>query len=106
MTLPQPTTPDIKSSASLLAKYLPRLTSFLLDPTAAFTHSTVARVDIGLWRVCEETLVLAANLNYEEVEMTLSSLGVGGSRDVEVLDGGECVSGGRLVFEAVGSGRL
>ncbi|KIK66412.1 hypothetical protein GYMLUDRAFT_933232 [Collybiopsis luxurians FD-317 M1] len=127
-----PTPDDIKQSASGLSKALTEgsqpMASFILAPFATFRQvTTSAGIDVGLWSVSTQsdgangnaqgeggegtqTLLLATNMNYENVtldlERDLGLSGVGGGlREVfcsgacEVLDGGE-----RIVFGSVGSG--
>ncbi|KAG6833418.1 hypothetical protein H0H87_007403 [Tephrocybe sp. NHM501043] len=100
-----PTTPDIKSSASLLAKALSRMTLYITNPTASFRQVTIRRIDVGLWTVGKETLLLASNLNYETTSLQFKDLGLSSHNVVQVLDSGARFSpDGTLQFESVGSG--
>ena len=47
-----PTTADIKASASALALALSTMKEFILSPSASFTHTAVGRVDVG--RLCAD----------------------------------------------------
>lgn len=103
-----PTSNDIKTSASALAVAFARMKTFILEPKSAFRRVTVARVDVGLWTKGNETLVLATNLNYEEAKVELSDLGIGfyfGADDTtQIFDSGAALGGNTIVFEPVGSG--
>ena len=99
---------DIKSAASELARALPSMTPFILGPTAKFARTTLGRVDVGMWTVFGETLVIVVNLNYVNASLDLRSLGVGGGGGgfgvKQVFDGGSWVSGSVVALESVGSG--
>ncbi|KAM6493141.1 hypothetical protein JOM56_011275 [Amanita muscaria] len=113
-----PTTFEIKAYASLLAKSLKDMTRFIFDPSATFRHVSVLRVDVGLWTVGLETLVLATNLNYEPRKMTLEDLGfdISQATVTQVLNSGAVVLGAHgsdndmvnrnaeLSFESTGTG--
>ena len=109
-----PTTADIKSSASALAKALGEtMKAFVLEPSATFSHVVLvvsggagATVDVGRWTVGEKTLVLATNLAYAQATIALGDvLPPGAPGEVEqVFDSGVSISGASLVFESVGSG--
>ncbi|PFH50013.1 hypothetical protein AMATHDRAFT_62037 [Amanita thiersii Skay4041] len=102
-----PTTPDIKSSASLLAKSLKQMTRFILNASASFRQVTVSRVDVGLWTVGSETLVLASNMNDEAQSVTLADLGLpsSGATTQQIMDSGsQVMAGSGFTFESVGSG--
>ncbi|KAI0341174.1 hypothetical protein BDW22DRAFT_1359406 [Trametopsis cervina] len=99
-----PTTPDIKASASLLAKSLSTMKQFILNPSAKFSHVVVNRVDVGIWSVGAQTLVLATNLNYAQVTVNLDGLLPKGVVEKQVLDSGAKVQGKQLVFQSVGTG--
>jgi len=101
-----PTTSDIKSSASLLALALPKLSiPFILNPQSTLKQITVNRVDFGMWtttmvdvhsedlasvggggrrRRRTHVLVLGANMN-EDINVTveLDQLGIGIGNSVE-----------------------
>lgn len=112
MSWDDPTSTDIKASASLLALSLPKMTPFILNPAATFRQVTVNLVDVGLWTVGGQTLVLAANTNYFDVSLTPKDLGlvlpVGSPliSATQVFDSGAHVDPARqhFVFGSVGSG--
>jgi len=116
-----PTTPDIKGTASAFALALPELTPFFLSsplghPPVHFTHVvTPNRLDFGVWVSPKErrTLVLGTNLNYFTVNVTLSEvfsgsaagfLALAGNRTCLVLDGGGRIYDSQFVFGAMQSG--
>ena len=103
-----PTSDDIKASASVLAHSLATMKQFILSPSATFRHAKINRVDIGLWTVGSETLLLATNLNYATVplDLTASDLGLKGKGKTakQVLDSGAELSGDIITFESVGTG--
>ncbi|KIL64609.1 hypothetical protein M378DRAFT_105956 [Amanita muscaria Koide BX008] len=90
-----PTTSEIKAYASLLAKSLKDMTRFIFDPSATFHHVSVLRVDVGMWTVGSETLVLATNLNYEPRNVALKDLGfdISQATVTQVLNSGAVVLG-------------
>ncbi|CAA7262238.1 unnamed protein product [Cyclocybe aegerita] len=103
-----PTTPDIKASASKLALVLPQLNPFILNPRATFRHITVNRVDFGIWHVGTDALVLGTNINYSTAVIRMRDLGLPLSQVsvAQVLDTGASVdpARGHFIFQAVGSG--
>lgn len=101
-----PTSTDIKASASSFALSLPHMTPFFFSPTAIFRQvTTSSRVDVGLWTDGSKTLVLATNMNYATAKVVLRDLGLNGVGPAQqVYSGGASASGGQLVFESVGSG--
>ncbi|KAJ3487921.1 hypothetical protein NLI96_g3193 [Meripilus lineatus] len=100
-----PTTPDIKASASALAKAMSTtLKGFILDPNATFQLITQNRVHVGVWTVSGRTLVLATNLNYNETRFSLESVHGSGSRISQVFDSGAKIQGKDVILESVGSG--
>ena len=66
------------------------------------------RVDIGLWIVGAEILVLATNMNYFSVSVSLRDLGLAdGILITQVLDSGAAIdhsTHSQLLFDSVGSG--
>ncbi len=95
----------MKASFSALAKSLPTLKQFILSPQATFQSVVSNRIDVGLWTVGRQTLVLATNLNYEQVSLSLGTVRISkGAKVDQVFDSGAKVSGSTLVFESVGSG--
>lgn len=111
-----PTPADIKSAASSLALSVPSLTPFILPifpSTSTFKHVvTDDRIDVGVWTLApsNQTLLLAANLNYFNASIGLNEvLGDASSSGVvaqQVLDGGAALDaqGGQIVFGSVQSG--
>jgi hypothetical protein len=108
-----PTTADIKSSASLLALALPSITPFLFSPNTTFTqYTSPGRIDVGLWTDGGKTLVLASNLNYANATLDLAGvpdvpgeISGGGWHTSQVLDsGGVVLDGTTMEFQSVGSG--
>ena len=109
MAWTDPTTPDIKSYASLLALSIPNMTSFIFNPSATFRHTTIQGVDIGLWEVnATETLVLATSTKYSPTSIAIANLGLSSSEiNVrQLLDTGTKFDSGakNISFEPVGSG--
>ena len=118
MSWNDPTTPDIKASASLFAKALPDLTPFLLSssltqPHVNFTHVvTRDRLDFGVWASADErTLVMGTNLNDTIASIPVSEVisaanlsnVVLGSPHV-VLNGGSSIDDLQIEFNGLGSG--
>ncbi|KAG6826892.1 hypothetical protein H0H92_013998 [Tricholoma furcatifolium] len=102
-----PTTPDIKSSASLLAIALTKMTAYITNPNASFRQVTTTNlIDVGLWTVGQEILLLASNMNYDVATLNLGDLGVVCNEIVQILDSGAGASSDNtsLSFESVGSG--
>ncbi|KAF9474514.1 hypothetical protein BDN70DRAFT_908482 [Pholiota conissans] len=108
MSWDDPTSTDIKASASLLALAMPKMTPFILSPSATFRQVTINRVDIGLWKVGGQTLVLASNMNYFNVSIGFRDLGLPSPQLSvnQVFNSGALVDPSRqhLVFGSVGSG--
>ncbi|THH33377.1 hypothetical protein EUX98_g816 [Antrodiella citrinella] len=101
-----PTTDDIKASATALAKAIPAMKAFILNPAATFQRVISGRVDVGVWVVGRQTLVLATNLNYFATSFALASvqgLWVGESVS-QVFDGGAQVAGKEIQLQSVGTG--
>jgi len=100
-----PTTADIKSSASTFALSLPSLTPFIFASNATVKQMSSGNVDVGLWTVGSQTLVMATNLEYNTTTMDLSDLVGPGVGDVtQVFNSGSVVNGTLVTFESVGSG--
>lgn len=106
-----PTTPDIKASASALALVLQDISpSFILNPAATFSRVTLDGVDIGLWQVDSEILVLASNTNYNTADIGIADLNLPSTRnDVglsQILNSGSLIDPDQshIFFEPVGSG--
>ncbi|CAK5282351.1 unnamed protein product [Mycena citricolor] len=100
-----PTTPDVKSSASSLALALSAsMKSFIMSASATITQRTFSTgLDVALWTVGRQTLVLATNINYREVSLPLSELNLAGTVK-QVFDSGAFVRSGALHLSSVGSG--
>lgn len=100
-----PTTADMKASASALAKALATMKAFILSPAAAVRRFTAGRVDVALWTVGPRTLLLATNMNYADASVPLADVPeVRGKRVTQVLDSGAKVAGGAVALEATGTG--
>jgi len=102
-----PTPSDILTSASSLALALPNMTPFILNPTATFRqHTSSTRIDVGLWTVGTETLVVATNLNYAAASITLAELGLphSGVTVRQIFDSSANFASDAFQFESVGSG--
>ncbi|PBK85663.1 hypothetical protein ARMGADRAFT_1169415 [Armillaria gallica] len=101
-----PTSADIKASASDLALSLPKITPFILNPKAKFQQVTTSDfIDVGMWTVGKETLVLATNLDYEEKVLFLAQVGIAEVVSEQVFDSGAQVYVGAfsVILEPVGS---
>ncbi|TFK48190.1 hypothetical protein OE88DRAFT_1737887 [Heliocybe sulcata] len=100
-----PTTDDITNSATVLGKALPTLKSFILSPSAISKQYTANRVDVGLWTVGTQTLVLVTNLNYFNTTLDLATLLPGALGQVtQVYDSGASYADGQIQLESVGTG--
>ncbi|KAF7315067.1 hypothetical protein MIND_00020900 [Mycena indigotica] len=102
-----PTMPDVKASASGLAKALSSdMAAYILSPEAIFRQITFPNgVDAALWTVASQTLVLATNINYKDETVTLSQLQLSGKIKQVFNSGSSVGSGGKVLkFGAVGSG--
>ncbi|KAF4611870.1 hypothetical protein D9613_003961 [Agrocybe pediades] len=103
-----PTSADMKGNASILAHAMPKMTPFILNPAASFRQMTVNRVDIGMWTVGTQTLVLATNMNYASVSVALTTLGLPSPQGTEtqVLDTGARMDPAKehLLLDSVGTG--
>ncbi|KAJ7935133.1 hypothetical protein B0H13DRAFT_519476 [Mycena leptocephala] len=75
-----PTHADVKASASDLAKALTAsMNSFIMSPTATINQITFPNgIDVGLWTVGSQTLVLATNINYENLTLSMAQLHLSG----------------------------
>jgi len=113
-----PTTPDIKASASAFASALPELTPFLLSsplshPPVNFTHVvTPNRLDFGVWSSADgRTLVIGANLNNASATISVSEVVSVANLSVAalgvprmVLNGGSSIDFSYVGFGNLGSG--
>jgi len=68
-----PTPADIKSTASAIAKALTSqsVKAFIFSPHATFSRFVSNRVDVGMWTMGEDTLLLVASLNAHDAELAL-----------------------------------
>ncbi|KAJ7686548.1 hypothetical protein B0H17DRAFT_1160635 [Mycena rosella] len=101
-----PTTADVKASASSLALSLVNMKSFILSPVATIRQVTFqSGIDVGLWTVNGQTLVLATNINAQNLSLALAELHLTGKVE-QVFDSGSSVSsdGRTLSFGSAGSG--
>ena len=92
-----PTTADIKASASAFALSLPSITPCLFNPASVRTAYVVGGASVATWVAeGESTLVLAANTNYVNQTVSWEVLGLQGTGVTAVFTGGvaETVSGG------------
>ena len=109
-----PTTPEIKASASALALALTsgpsNMSAFILNPSSTFKQvTTTSGIDTGMWTLDRKTLLLATNMNYENTTLEAAELGLGskgfGGGLTEVFCSGLCSAGDEsVVFGSVGSG--
>ena len=109
MSWADPTTADIKSSASQLALVLPFITPFLFSPNAIYLqYTSPQRIDVGTWTNGGMTLVLAANMNYANESLDLVGIpgvpGKGWHVNQILNSSGAVVDGSTIVFQSVGSG--
>ncbi|KAF8986820.1 hypothetical protein BDQ17DRAFT_1548363 [Cyathus striatus] len=103
-----PTSADIKASASGLALALPKMNPFILNPSATFKQVTTGGVDFGLWTVGSNTLVLGSNIEYVSATIRLQDIGFSATipKITQVFNSGSQVDPVtfHLSFESVGSG--
>jgi hypothetical protein len=99
-----PTTPDIKSSASELAQSLPAISRFLFNPNATFSQLVLNRIDVGMWTAGSQTLLLATNLNYNVTALDLRVIPISNNNVQQIFDSGSSVDGTSITFQSVGSG--
>ncbi|GBE86870.1 hypothetical protein SCP_1001120 [Sparassis crispa] len=100
-----PTTADILSYGSLLAQSSTALKDYIANDRATFQHAFVDQIDVGLWTVGEQTLVLATNLNYAPATFDLMSMpGLKTVPAVQVLNTGATLNGTDIVLDPVGTG--
>ncbi|KAJ7198589.1 hypothetical protein GGX14DRAFT_469929 [Mycena pura] len=105
-----PTTADIKASASSLAHALAgSMNAFILSPAASIRQITLPNgVDVGLWTVGSATLVVATNINNQAMSLSLAQLQLAGGPGTvkQVFNSGSSVSsdGRTLHFDKIGSG--
>ena len=83
------------------------MTPFILNTYATFRQVTINRVDVGLWKVGSDLLVLATNMNYSPVSIKISDLDLPGLLQsiTQVLDSGaQAHSTEEVSFASTGSG--
>lgn len=84
------------------------MTPFILSPAATFRQTTINLVDVGLWTVGGQTLVLATNTNYFTASVSLKDLGLPSLQPLanQVLDTGAKLDSlrGEITLESVGTG--
>lgn len=75
-----PTSDDIKASASAFAKSLPKITPFLFDAQSALsrTNYVFGGIDVATWTNGWHTLVLAANTDYVNEKVSWNEMGLTG----------------------------
>jgi hypothetical protein len=85
---------------------MPKMTPFILNTNSSFRQTTVGQVDIGLWTVNGQTLVLASNMASSPSTVTFSQLGIPGTGVNQVLNSGAAAdtTGKQFTFDATGSG--
>jgi hypothetical protein len=101
-----PSTPDITAAASQLARAVPQLAPFLFSHTAVFAGRMVGGVDVGVWTVGAQALVLATNTAYASARLSLAALGLqnatyGGKA---VLANGAKLANSVINLDGVGTG--
>jgi hypothetical protein len=96
-----PTTPDIKSSASLLALALPKMTPALFNPATTFNGYTQYSLDIGVWTSNSSYLVVAVNLASSSATLDLSTFPSGDR--TQVILTGVTEDGSTATFDGSGS---
>jgi hypothetical protein len=82
------------------------MTPFIFNPKATFSNLTSNRIDVGLWTVGSQTLLLAANLNYDVATLDLSDLppSIEGKHATQVFNGGAKVNVKGITFQSTGTG--
>lgn len=99
-----PTSADIKSAGSLLAEALPTIGKYKFNPAATRKQVTLSRVDIGLWTVDAETMVLATNMNNDTAQVNLQDIGINSGGSIsEVITSGGSVDSGVITLDPLGS---
>ncbi|KAF8591756.1 hypothetical protein K439DRAFT_792186 [Ramaria rubella] len=81
-----PTSPDIMVTSSALAAAVPHIVPFLSTPGVSFEAFQEGQIDVGLWTLSGETLLMAANPTASNVSLVLQGVTSGTAR--EVLNGG------------------
>ncbi|KAJ7721036.1 hypothetical protein B0H16DRAFT_1603583 [Mycena metata] len=66
-----PTPADIKTASSALAIALGSVKTFFFDPQVKFSRVVSNRIDVGMWTLGAETLLLVANLNAHDAGLKL-----------------------------------
>ncbi|KAJ7647730.1 hypothetical protein FB45DRAFT_207327 [Roridomyces roridus] len=104
-----PTTTDIKASASSLALALAKsMKDFIVSPAATSGQVIIGGIDVGLWTVGSQTLILATNMDSSNATLAVVELDLlsKSGRIEQVFDSGSQLSsdGHTLLFGSVGSG--
>jgi hypothetical protein len=88
----------------MFAQLLPTVKSFIFNPNATFSQLVFNRIDVGLWTVNSQTLLLATNLNYDVSTLDLGALPASGQNLQQIFDSGSSVNATSITFQSVGSG--
>lgn len=100
-----PTTTDIWDAAALLAQSSDILKQYIMSDSVSFSHVFSNQIDIGLWTVGTQTLVLATNLNYANETFDLATIeGLATTPAAQVLNTGATLEGSVITFTSVGTG--
>ncbi|KAJ7625105.1 hypothetical protein DFH06DRAFT_1229887 [Mycena polygramma] len=101
-----PTAADIKGTASALAMALasPTVKGFIFSPRVRFSRVVANRIDVGIWRVGTETLLLVANLNPHDAELALPLSDAPDLREVLVDGVRRTIGAPMLELEGLGYG--
>ncbi|KAH8114960.1 hypothetical protein DFH11DRAFT_1877283 [Phellopilus nigrolimitatus] len=85
-----PTPADIKETATSLAQALPTIKQFIFNSSTSFSSLSQSGVDVGLWTLGGQTLVLATNLGNASASLSLALPGGSSSKATatQILDGG------------------
>ncbi|THH04216.1 hypothetical protein EW145_g5685 [Phellinidium pouzarii] len=87
-----PNPQDIRDAATVLAKALPTIKSFLFDPGASFSPVRQGNIDVGLWTSGQRTLLLASNTSNATVSVSFDiPSGVHAAQAQEIFGSGNAV---------------
>ncbi|KAF8128018.1 hypothetical protein EV363DRAFT_1512354 [Boletus edulis] len=84
-----PTSPNIKSSASAFAMSLPKITPYLFNPKSVRTAYVVGGALVATWKGEAQTLVLATNTNYVKQAINWKALDLEGVNVMTVFTSGD-----------------
>jgi len=84
-----PTTPDIKSSASAFAMSLPKITEYLFSPKSVRTAYVVGGASVATWKGEAQILVLATNTNYVKQAISWKALDLKGANVMKMFASGD-----------------